>query len=93
MPLGRGRESPVSQMKTGQGPGPPLLHHPPSLTSPTSSVSSAVHRRTPPFFLSWTSSMSVTLNIKQGVMLQTFSLQNGQTVRHLQTLTHSQDIV
>jgi len=89
MPLERGRESPVSQTKTGWGPGPPLLHHPPSLTSPTSSASSAARHRTPPSSLSWTSSMSVTSNIKWGVMLQTFSLRYGQTIRHSQTLTHS----
>jgi len=74
MSSGCGRESPASQTKTGQGPGPPLPHHLPSPTSPTSSASSAARRWAPPSFSSWTSSMSVTLSVKRGVMLQTFSL-------------------
>jgi len=76
MPSRCGEGYPISRTKHG-GPWPLLHpHHPPSPTAPTLSVSSAVHCLTPPFFLLWTRLMSVTSNIKWGVMIQTLFLYN-----------------
>jgi len=69
MPSKPGKESPTSRMKHG-GPQHPLHpRRPPSPTTLTSSANSAVRRPALPSFSLWTSLMSVTSNIKWGVMI------------------------
>jgi len=84
-----GEEYQTSQMRSGWSWRTPLPHphHPLSLIAPTSSVSSAAHHLTPPF--SSHRSMSVTLKIGWGVMIQTLFLYG--TGRHLHIPKHSLD--